>query len=123
MEDFSLKDVLYICGILITITGSYLTVKYQGIINAKDIKAVSDSNSGQWATIDEIKKDIINIKERIAVAISMEMVEEKFVTTKIFDLTMKQFTLDLEQTKSISQSTLDAVQILTSSINRNKDSK
>jgi len=118
MEDIiSLKDVFYIVGGIVTITGSYLSVKYQGIINSKDIKTVKASNDEQWRKIDNCIEEIASIRERIIQAISMETAEKKFVTKELFDLTIKQFEVDLGQTKNIAQSTLDAVQTLTSNMN------
>jgi len=115
-EAISMKDIFYIGGGIFTMTGSYLSVKYQGMSNTKDIEAVNKSNKEQWKKIDVASEEIISIRERIVQAIDMETAEKKFVTKEMFDLRMKQFDVDLKQTKGIAQNTLDAVQTLSSTV-------
>jgi len=118
MEDaITLKDIFQIVGGVTIVVGAWAAIKYQGIANSKDIETVNKSNKEQWRKIDNCIEEIALIKERIITAIDMETAEKKFVTKELFDLTIKQFELDLKQTKNIAQSTLDAVQTLTSSMN------
>ena len=129
MEDaITLKDIFQIIGGVIVVVGAWSAIKYQGVANAKDLevlrlsiaeslKAINKSNSEQWKKINIINEEMASIRERIVQAISMETAEKKFVTKEMFDLRMKQFDVDLKQTKGIAQNTLDAVQTLNSAVN------
>lgn len=114
----TLRDIITICGGIFVVAAAWFAVKYQGILNAKDIETVGRSNEEQWKKINATNETVMGIKERLITAINMETAEKKFVTQELFDLTMKQFELDLKQTKAIAQNTLDAVNNLTSSLAR-----
>lgn len=118
MAEVSIRDLAFMSGSIVTIVGSWLAVKYQGIMNAREIETITKSNAKQWVEINDSRHDIADIKERIVLAIDMESVEKKFVTKELFELTIKQFYVDLKQTKGIAQNTLDAVQNLTSDLRK-----
>lgn len=110
MEEFGLKDLLYVGGFVTTIVLSWASVRYEGQLNKRDIESLQDEMDKLNSKCDLSISHDYDYEARLRAALSMEDAEKKFVTRREFDLTIKQLDVDVKATKSIAQNTLDTLQ-------------